>query len=143
MVISVPHRLAWRPVISRRRLHLVIALLLPLLALRTLVPAGYMVTAADGGLRIVICDAGFAGGNTPAHHHGDHHGHQHGGTDPQPSGGEHCPFAHAAVNAPPPLLVSGALVPLLQVTFTSRSSEQLPPATGPPRQTSARAPPLS
>lgn len=124
---------------SRRRLQLLILLL----ALRTLVPAGYMVSVTDGGLRIVFCDAGFAGWKAPAaDHHAGHHDHQHG-TDPQPGGGEDCPFAHAAVNAPPPLLVSGGLVPLPQISFTSRSSEHLPPATGPPRQTSARAPPLS
>jgi hypothetical protein len=129
--------------ISRRRLRLVITLLLPLLALRALLPTGYMVATDGGVLRIVPCDAGIAAHSAAAAGHGHHHQHHHGDPDPQPTGGLDCPFALAAVHAPPPPLVSGVPVPVPHFTFVSRTSEQLPPGTGPPRQANARAPPLS
>jgi hypothetical protein len=43
---------------SRRRLRRCTAWLLPLLAVRLLVPAGFMVSVSDGGLDIVLC-SGF------------------------------------------------------------------------------------
>lgn len=134
---------------SRRRLRLLITLL-PLLAARALLPDGYMVATVSGQLRVVICDAGFAGRNVPAapdqHLHHDqhqHHGlHQHD-EDQVPTVGENCPFALSAVHAPPPHLLAEAATFLPQPGFVSRYADQLPPPTGPPRQTSARAPPGS
>jgi hypothetical protein len=117
-------------VISRRHLRLGIALLLPLLALRALLPAGYMPIAGTDGVRIVMCSEGVAGLFTPADD--GHH--------PQPSAGEACPFAHAALNAPPPQLSVG-FVPLVQAHFLPFAFRELPPAAGPPRQRGARAPP--
>jgi hypothetical protein len=46
---------------SRRKRELWIALLLPLLTLRALLPVGHMPTVADGNLRIVMCSAGIGG----------------------------------------------------------------------------------
>jgi len=130
-------------VISRRHLRRLIVLLLPLLALRALVPAGYMLSSGSGELLLVLCDGGLTGWDTHAmsghHEHAPHH-HDHG-HDRMPSAGEHCPFAHAPFNAPPPRMLVMASVPTPVFRFLPRSIDQLPPTTGPPRETSARAPP--
>ncbi len=80
---------------NRRRLHFVIALLLPLMALRAMLPAGYMLDAGQGGLRIVMCSEGLQA--APLGDNSDQSSNGHGQRD---SGS--CPFAHAAVSAPPP-----------------------------------------
>lgn len=132
---------------SRRHLRRLIMLLVPLLALRALVPTGYMVASGSGELRLVLCDASLGGSDMHAmsghqehdphlHHHGDGNGH-----DRMPSAGEHCPFAHAPFNAPPARMLVVASVHAPVFRFLSRSIEHLPPTTGPPRETSARAPP--
>jgi Protein of unknown function (DUF2946) len=131
-------------VISRRRLRLLIALLLPLLAVRVLLPDGYMVSTESGNLRVVICPAGLGGLNPsklPGQHHQHHH--QQDDADQSPTIGEDCPFAHAAIHAPPPQLLAGVVTPVPEFRFVSRYLDQLPHPTGPPRQTSARAPPVS
>lgn len=121
-----------RRVISRHRLYLVLTLLMPLLTLRALLPAGYMVSAAHDGPRIVMCSEGLAALNAPADDS------QH----PQPASADgDCAFAHAAASAPPPHYIAGAFVPALDVAFLSAVTDSLPPATGPPRQAGARAPP--
>jgi hypothetical protein len=119
---------------SRRRLRLLIALLLPLMALRALLPAGYMVAADPGELRVVMCSDGLAAWGThalPDQQHEDGH---------QPAG-EDCPFANATFNAPATHLLSSVAAPVPELRFASAASAQLPLATGPPRQTGARAPP--
>lgn len=73
---------------TRRRSKL-IWLLLPLLALRGLVPAGFMVDTAHGHLAIVVCP-----GHIPAAQDSEP-----GTGHDQPS--KLCPFAVAAVSAPP------------------------------------------
>jgi len=80
-------------VISRRRIRGWIALLLPLMVLRALLPAGYMPVASDGELRIVMCSAGLE----LIGDHGRNHG-QDDGTQAQQAS---CPFGHAAMLAPP------------------------------------------
>jgi hypothetical protein len=78
--------------IARRTQRLCIALLLPLLVLRAMLPAGFMPVADDAGLRIVMCSAGMAawtGEGTDAPQH-----------KLPPNAGE-CPFAHAPAGAPP------------------------------------------
>jgi hypothetical protein len=79
-------------VISRSRRHLVVALLLPLLALKALLPPGYMPAAGEGRLRIVMCSAGLAALA----------GEQHDGTGSQPAEHATCAFAMAGAAAPPP-----------------------------------------
>jgi hypothetical protein len=104
-----------------------------------------MLTTVSGKLRVVICDAGFARSSSPTvpdQHDHDHEQHQHGG-DQSPTVGENCPFALAAVHAPPPHRLAGFATAVPEFRFVSRYAEQLPPTTGPPRQTSARAPPVS
>ena len=80
---------------ARRHLHLLIALLLPLMVVRGLLPAGYMPVAEGGELRMVLCSDGLvlpSGGQDT----GDH----------APGSGGDCLFAHAAASAPPPAIVS-------------------------------------
>lgn len=125
-----------RILISRRRLHLVLTLLLPLMALRALLPAGYMPVSENGELRVVMCSQGLMQPGDPADNGNDRgDGHQ-----LPPNAGE-CPFAHAMVAAPPVAATLGIAVPAPVLLFVSRTDGQLPPATGPPRRTPARAPP--
>ncbi len=119
---------------SRRHLRPFIALLLPLLALRALLPPGYMPLAGADGPRIVMCGTGLS--TTLSTAAGDHPHHR------LPASGNDCPFAHAAVHAPPPQLATLGSVAFPQIRFIGVSVEGLPFAAGPPRIASARAPPL-
>ena len=117
--------------ISRRNLRLLIALMLPLMVLRGLLPTGYMAAAEGGKLRIVMCSAGLvAGDKSPDTGTGDHTV-----TDPG-----HCLFAHAATLAPPAQAVLTVATTVLHY-WSSADFRTLPPATGPPRTAAARAPP--
>jgi len=122
-------------VISRRHLHLLIALLLPLMVMRGLLPAGYMAVADDGELRIVMCSAGLApgGDNAPASD----------SDDPRPADAGTCLFAHGATVAPPVQQSVALAAPPALVQIASGDSATLPPTTGPPRSAAARAPPIS
>lgn len=95
--------------ISRSRLHLVIALLLPLLALKALLPPGYMPSAGDGQLRIVMCSAGLAAFT------------DHGDPDAPPAAQDSCAFAMAGVAAPPPSIA---------IYWLPSSAPRLPAADG-------------
>jgi hypothetical protein len=119
-------------VIARRHLHLLIALLLPLMVVRGLLPAGYMAAAEGGKLRIVMCSAGLPPASTPDDRgSGDH-------SVPDPG---HCVFAHAATLVPPPQASLVTVAAPAAFQFSSFDSTTLPPATGPPRAAAARAPP--
>lgn len=119
---------------TRRRLDLIIALLLPLMVLRALLPAGYMPVAEDGELRIVMCSDGLV---PAAASSADDGSTQH---KLPPNAGD-CPFAHAAIDAPAVVVVITAVAaPVLPGLIAGRQSN-LPLATGPPRHHSARGPP--
>lgn len=90
-------------VLTRRRLHLVLALLLPLLALRALLPTGYMPVTEGGELRFALCSAGLAGPATDEAPAGDQQ---------LPPNSDSCPFALASAMAPPPVATWHA--PVLQ-----------------------------
>jgi hypothetical protein len=113
---------------SRRRL--LIALLLPVLALRVLLPAGFMPVTDGGELRIVMCSEGMQmpGAGT-------------GGDHPVGEDMGKCPFASASFHAPLLPFVVLAATPTLSTRFNSFVAVELPPATGPPRAAAARAPP--
>jgi hypothetical protein len=121
-------------VIARRHLHLLIALLLPLMVMRGLLPAGYMAVAEEGELRIVMCSAGLA---MP----GDAGSGSDSDDNPAPDSGN-CLFAHAATVAPPVQVVLAVTTAPVFVPLPSDDSTSLPPATGPPRLAAARAPPV-
>lgn len=117
----------------RSRRHLLIALLLPLLALRALLPAGFMPTADADGLRLVMCSDGLV----PATND-----HDEGAPGLAWDAGD-CPFALSALLAPAVEPASGSLIPFLMFLDAAPAATTLPPATGPPRQTTARGPPRS
>jgi hypothetical protein len=124
-----------RAVISRHRRYLLLLLLMPLLTLRALLPAGYMIAAAGDGPRMVLCSAGLAAWSAPADSDPHH---------PQPTaGGEDCAFAHAAASAPPPHFAPGEWIPAFEAQRIAAVTDRLPPATGPPRAAGARAPPTA
>jgi hypothetical protein len=118
-----------RPVTASRR-RLLIALLLPGLALRVLLPAGFMPLVEGGELRIVMCSDGM---QLPGTDSGDEHP---GGDDMGK-----CPFANAAFNAPLTQFVVVGAIATLDAQFLPFPAEDLPPSTGPPRVAAARAPP--
>lgn len=121
----------------RHHIPLLIALLLPLMVMRGLLPAGYMASAEDGTLRIVMCSAGLV---APADSSSSEYP---AGEDPgNPSVADpgQCLFAHASVPAPPAPLVFFSSVPAPAWRRTL-GSFTLPQSTGPPRSAAARAPP--
>jgi len=115
-------------VITRRSKRLWIALLLPLLALRAMLPAGHMPVAADGELHIVMCSAGLAAQSEP------------GSGDRQPIGDGGCLFAHAASFAPPSEVIRSQLAPP-SLSFDIPLGVQRPLSTSPYRFAAARGPP--
>lgn len=121
--------------ISRRHTRLIIALLLPLMVLRALLPAGFMPVAEDGALRMAMCSDGLY--PTTA----DHHGHPSpAGDEQQSSGSGSCPFALAAVNAAPPALTQ--IVARLDIDSGAASSAIAPVIVAATvRAQSARGPP--
>ena len=82
--------------IARRHIHLLIALLLPLMVMRGMLPAGYMPVADGGVFKIAMCSDGL---QQPL---GD------GDTDNRhlPGSSGDCLFAHAAASAPPPSMIA-------------------------------------
>ncbi len=140
---------------------MLIALLVPMLAVRMLLPAGFMPVAGPEGLRIVPCPVGMPAAAVPLHgahdvhhghgahdSHGDHHraaGHEGDIGDPGDAGNgheraTHCVFAPVAGAAPPlPFVV--AMVDTPATFIASSAAVTRPPSTGPPRTDSARGPP--
>lgn len=116
--------------ISRRHLHLLIALLLPLMVVRGLLPTGYMPLAENGVLKMALCSDGLqrpsdAGNN-------DNH--------PLPGSNGDCLFAHAAASAPPPSLLA-LPAPLVVAGQAPESAAAQQTATVIPRAQSQRGPP--
>jgi hypothetical protein len=109
-----------------------VLLVLTMLIVRAVVPAGYMLATEGGHTGIVLCDAGLP----PAHHAGHHHpgtGHTHG--DPT------CPYAQSAGPAPLPALPSLPAAPAAAHYRLPGSLAQLATPFGPTRAHCARAPP--
>jgi hypothetical protein len=104
------------------------------MVLRALLPAGYIPAAQDGALRIVMCSVGLA---LPT---GDND-HNSGDGNQLPSVSEDCPFAHASLSTPPIQFMSASIERPRDARFDSSTADSLPPSTGPPRTTAARAPP--
>jgi hypothetical protein len=110
-----------------------VLLVLTMLVVRALVPAGYMLATDEGHARIVLCDAGIA----RFHHEGHHHpggGHTHG--DPT------CPYAQSAGPAPPPVLPVVDATAAAAYYLLPASLAQLATPFGPARRNSPRAPPV-
>jgi hypothetical protein len=88
-------------------MHLVIALLLPLMVLRGMLPDGYMAVAENGALRIAMCSEGLYPSAT---HSGSEDSNS--GDHELPADSGSCAFASAAVHAPPPA-VTQSIVAIL------------------------------
>ena len=114
-------------------------LVLGVLFLRALVPAGFMPAPVDGRLAFVVCDAEMSAGIHQHHHHSGHdHAAHHEGAHSDPI----CPYAQSAGPAP---------LPTLPVLAGAAASDQMVPPTavtqtflrfGPTRQQTSRGPPL-
>jgi len=106
---GVPHWFS-----ARRRQWLLAALVLPVLALRALIPIGYMPVSDRGGLHIDFCPGeaqppGVLAAQPLAHHH-----HHHGGADhgtPAPESHAPCLFALSASPAFAPAVAIAAVIP--------------------------------
>jgi hypothetical protein len=112
-------------------------LVLGLLFLRALIPAGFMLAPVKGHLSYVLCDAEMSAGEHHHYHSGHDDAAHHGGAQSDPT----CPYAQSAGPAPLPTLpvLAGAetfdhSVPPFAVTQTLLSF-------GPPRRLSSRGPP--
>ena len=126
--------------------------LLPLFALRGLVPAGFMLDASHGGLSMVICSGGvyktvqvdrnghFAGAPVAADHASDSTatGHDSSGTHESAS---LCPFAVAPGAAPMAAALPVALGSAVVVDKLTDDVAGLHSPFGPARTQQSRAPP--
>jgi hypothetical protein len=114
-------------------------LVLGMLFLRALIPAGFMLAPLDGGLTMVVCDAAMSAGEHAHHHHPGHDGPAHPeGAHSDPT----CPYAQSAGPAPLPTLPT--------IAGAAASDWHEPPATvaqifstcGPVREQTPRGPPV-
>lgn len=113
-------------------------LVLGMLFLRALVPAGFMLAPVDGSLALVLCESAVLAGEHQHHHHPGHdHAAHHEGVHGDPT----CPYAQSAGPAPLPTLpvLAGAAVFDKLVLPTAFTQTLL--GFGPPRQHSSRGPP--
>jgi hypothetical protein len=131
-----------RSIRTKRRL---LALVLPLLLVRLLVPAGFMPMAGAGGFGVALCpgEAALPPGLMAAHagHHMHHAAHP-GGTEP-PASEHHAPCLFAAGAAPPvspaTLLAAAAPAALAAAPLPAQARDVSLPVIQ--RAQSARAPP--
>lgn len=121
-----------RPTPRARPARHLAGLLLALLALRALVPAGFMAAPSADGLQMAFCESGAAGGL----HHGHAPGHGHSSAaDPA------CPFAQSAGPAPLPAVPALAGEPPRHAFEPAAPGARAAIPPGPPRQQTPRGPP--
>ena len=132
-------------------------LILGLLFLRALVPAGFMLAQVDSGIALVLCDAAIPAGEPQHQHHHHGHdtgtghdtgaGHDSGASDDSAAGhaGAHgdptCPYAQNAGPAPLsalPVIAGAATVDQLGLAPAVTQTFSIP---GPTRQQTPRGPP--
>jgi hypothetical protein len=121
-------------------------LILGLVLLRALVPAGFMLAPVDGHLAFVLCDAdapmpAMPAGAMPASHHHmhmamDHAAHGHGA-----HGDPTCPYAQSGGPAPLPTLPVLAGITIFERPTLPAAITQTLLGFGPIRQPSSRGPP--
>jgi hypothetical protein len=117
-----------------RALRHSVAILALLLAVRALVPMGFMASATEAGIQLVFCDAGAMAVHAAGHH--AHHHHAGGTTDPG------CPYAQSSGPAPlPSLPMLASDVRIVCITSPVESSAVLA-LQGPLREQSPRGPPF-
>jgi hypothetical protein len=121
--------------IGSRRLRLIClaALVAPVLALRALIPAGFMAASVDGAWQIVLCRPEVMAGG---HHH--HHGQRSGVAVGDPT----CPYAQSAGPALMPTLPELPASASMHGAAQPQAMTQTRLTFGPPRQQTPRGPPL-
>jgi hypothetical protein len=129
---------------SPRRSRRLLALMLPLVLLRLLIPAGFMPVAGAGGLAVGLCpgEAAMPPGYRGAHAGHQHHAERHGeGGAP---GGEHhaqCLFAASAVPAFTPTALATAAAPASAAQMRLPAQSRTVTIASIERAQSPRAPP--
>jgi hypothetical protein len=116
-------------------MHLVIALLLPLMVLRAMLPTGYMPVAENGAFRIALCSDGIY--PTATDHSSDE---STGSGHEQSSTSGSCAFANSAAGAPPPaalqsivaIEIDAGTIPASAAPTRSASIVRVQSARGPP-----------
>ena len=125
-------------------------LLLALLALRGLVPAGYMIDTTGGSLSLVVCSSGVYSAAAQADHskHAEHHhhhqnSHQNEESNKESAASDHsiCPFALAATGAPTPVLPAIDVAASTEIGRIVDNGSSLFGTFGPSRAQQSRAPP--
>ncbi len=109
-------------------------LLLGLLLLRGLVPAGFMLAPDNGRMAFVLCSVDLPMGHNPRSHDPADHPH---GVHPDPT----CPYAQSAAPAPLPTLPVLQAVIHLDVLRQPKAVAQVFLPSGPRREPSSRGPP--
>jgi hypothetical protein len=125
---------------TSRRTHKIIWWLLPLLALRSLVPAGLMIDTSQGGVSMVVCTGVHkstpmeerGAPATTTHDHLGQHGHDSNAI---------CPFAVAATGAPTPAVLPMVLGAVSVIDAISSDVVAFHSTFGPLRVQQSRAPP--
>ena len=125
----------------RGRAYWAALLVLFMLAVRALVPAGFMLAPVEGRLSFVLCEPDVLGGPQSHSHHHHHAGHDAAGHSGSSHGDVICPYAQSA--GPAPLRALPALAAAVVIV------EDVPPAiihqvslrSGPLRHQSPRGPP--
>ncbi len=140
MILSCPPQRTTMQGMSRiKRPGWATLVLLGLVLLRALVPAGFMLAPVDGRFAVVLCDGNMAAGGHQQHHHHrvrDDGGH-HNGVHEDPT----CPYAQSAGPAPLPTLPMFAGVAPASPLLALVSFTQTLLRFGPTRQQTPRGPP--
>lgn len=121
-----------RALLRHRRRERFTLLVLALLCVRTLIPAGFMAAPVEGRWELVVCGTALPGAGGPGHHdHANHNQHD----------VPNCPFALSSAPAPLPAIVQ--LAPLRVETTESPPARhaQVVLSFEPARQHQPRAPP--
>lgn len=116
-------------------------LVLGMLFLRALIPAGFMLAPVDGSLAFVVCDAETSVGEHQHHHH--HSGHDHTAHERGAHSDPTCPYAQSAGPAPLPTLPALAGGATIDLLVPPPAFTQTRLTFGPIRQQSPRGPPHS
>jgi hypothetical protein len=118
--------------VTARRRALLIALLLSVMAVRALLPAGYMPVGGPQGLQVAMCSDGLQLLSDTRSEPADHG---------RLAGTGECHFSHGGAKAPPPHLLTLAALQAPMASQLTFANNEPSPAIGPPRVTTARAPP--
>jgi hypothetical protein len=110
-------------------------LLLGMLVLRGLVPAGFMLAPENGRLAFVLCSVGMPMGHHPPSHHPA--GHHSEGAHADPT----CPYAQSGAPAPLPTFPVLSQVAHVDVLRQPAALAQVFLPSGPRREPSSRGPP--